>query len=268
MITTMTYAGPFGNHTKWFSDRLEMADSFRLMRYTQYPGREAKLGFVRRDFQTKIIDLTATPEALKEQTSKNTLYKARRAERDGVTCHFEGDIEGFRIFYNEVAEAQSRAPIAKGLLESASPACRIVQADLEGETLVMHSYLADPAQKRIRLWHSASRHVMGGDSKARNAIGMANRLLHWECLLRFKEEGFRRYDFGGYSADARDQKKMAINKFKDGFGGEIFAESNYVSYPLMALLSIKGLFKGRRDQDTDAARDAGSARDSGADANT
>lgn len=253
MITTTSQAGPFGNHTKWFSERPRMTDGLRLMRYTQCQGREQCLGFVRRDFQTKIVDLTVSPDDLKAQTSKNTLYKARRAERDGVTCHFDGDVARFRFFYNEIAEAQGRAPIPKGLLESASPACRIVQADLDGETLVMHSYLADPEQRRVRLWHSASRYVTGSDSSARNAIGMANRLLHWQCLLRFKEEGFEVYDFGGYSADTSDQKKMAINRFKDGFGGELASYSNYLSYPLATLLYIKNLIARDRQPDSEAA---------------
>ena len=256
MITTMSNAGPLSNHTKWFSDQPQIADGFRLMRYTQSPCREQRLGFVRRDFQTKIIDLTVSLDELKAQTSKNTLYKARRAERDGVTCHFDGDVDAFRHFYNEIAQSQSRTPIAQGLIESASPACRIVQADFEDEPLVMHSYLVDEEQRRVRLWHSASRHVMGGDSNARNAIGRANRMLHWECLLRFKEEGFRSYDFGGYSADTSDQKKMAINRFKDGFGGKLHAESNYVSYPLMALLSIKDLITKLRKRDTKTVQDA------------
>ncbi|MGI9488804.1 MAG: hypothetical protein ACR2RF_23545 [Geminicoccaceae bacterium] len=252
MITTMSQAGPFSNRTKWFSDRPQVTDGFKLMRYTQSPCRDQRLGFVRQDFQTKVVDLTVTPEELKAETSKNTLYKARRAERDGVTCHFDGDVGRFRAFYNEIASAQSRTPIAEGLIESASPACRVVHADLEGEPLVMHSYLVDPEQKRIRLWHSASRHVMGGDSNARNAIGRANRLLHWECLLRFRDEGFHHYDFGGYSADTSDQKKMAINRFKDGFGGELRAESNYVSYPLMTLLYMKNLVNGLRDREAKA----------------
>ena len=256
MIKTMSYAGPFGNHTKWFSERPRMTDSIRLMRYTQCSGRAKCLGFVRRDFQTKLVDLTVSEDELKAQTSKNTLYKARRAERDGVTCHFEGEVAKFLSFYNEIAKAQGRAPIPRGLLESARPACRIVHADLDGETQVMHSYLVDQQQKRIRLWHSASRYAAGEDSAARNAIGMANRLLHWQCLLRFKEEGFHLYDFGGYSADTSDKKKMAINRFKDGFGGELSSESNYVSYLLMALLSIKGLVAGRGDRDDQVAKDA------------
>lgn len=210
------------------------------------------MGFVREPFQTKVIDLTQAASEFEAKISKNTLYKARRARRDGVVCGFDGDADGFRHFYNDIARLQMRAPIPAGLLKSALTKSYIAYATLDDQKLVMHCYLADREQRRVRLWYSASRYVVEDSSDIRNAVGRANRLLHLECLHHFKAEGFECYDFGGYSDDANDKKKMAINRFKDGFGGELRAESNYFSYPLFLTLRLKALVSGLRNRESRA----------------
>jgi lipid II:glycine glycyltransferase (peptidoglycan interpeptide bridge formation enzyme) len=55
-------------------------------------------------------------------------------------------------------------------------------------------------------------------------IGRANRLLHWDDICFFKNNGFLIYDMGGYSMDKDNEELQAINKFKEGFGGEIIKE--------------------------------------------
>ena len=80
------------------------------------------------------------------------------------------------------------------------------------------------------VWHA---HVMYGEtagfqysgSKFRNRkndyralVGRANRWLHWRDMLRFKETGIKRYDWGGLFEDESVPERAGINKFKD-FGG-------------------------------------------------
>jgi lipid II:glycine glycyltransferase (peptidoglycan interpeptide bridge formation enzyme) len=39
--------------------------------------------------------------------------------------------------------------------------------------------------------------------------------------MRFQSEGEEIYDFGGWYAGKRDQKRLGINRFKEEFGGKI-----------------------------------------------
>lgn len=238
MIETAARVGPVLHRTKWFAEQLTWMDSLRLVSYVQSAHPRPHLGFVRRTFQTKVIDLTASEDGIFGQFGKNTQYKIRRARRDGVTCHFDGDPATFHGFYNQVAKDQGRWPIPPGRIEAAAAEACISYARLDDTVLVMHCTLIDRTLRRARLWYSCSRHVLEDSSEFRNTVGRANRLLHFEDMRHLKNEDLIIYDFGGYSADKTDHKKMAINAFKDGFGGRLLVESNYVSYPLF--LAVRG----------------------------
>ena len=57
-------------------------------------------------------------------------------------------------------------------------------------------------------------------------IGRANRLHHWLDVLRFRDEGFAIYDFGGWYAGTANDELLRINRFKESFGGEVVLQYN------------------------------------------
>jgi hypothetical protein len=245
------------SRTKWFGEHLSPLDSVRLVQYVQSPQGDPRFGFIRKNFQTKIVDLTATEDDIFRQFGKNTQYKIRRAERDHVICRFDGDPGTFVRFNNRVAQQQGRRPIPAGLVEAAAAQVCISWAQLGELVLVMHCTLLDRRLRRARLGYSCSRYVLEDSSEVRNAIGRANRLLHFEDMRHFKRQGMAIYDFGGYSSDPRNRKTMAINKFKDGFGGRLAVENNYVSYALfLAHLGRELLAALRRPRDGGPDEDA------------
>jgi len=69
---------------------------------------------------------------------------------------------------------------------------------------------------------------------SKSEIGRANRFLHYEDIKYFKELGYRFYDLGGIAKDTQDDKLQGINKFKEGFGGELVRQYNYYS-PLYSI---------------------------------
>jgi lipid II:glycine glycyltransferase (peptidoglycan interpeptide bridge formation enzyme) len=83
--------------------------------------------------------------------------------------------------------------------------------------------------------YSASLFRESNDGAFRNLIGRANRLLHWDDILFFKNKKYLIYDVGGISIDTTDKEKQAINKFKSCFGGDMVKE-----YKSFIPLSIKG----------------------------
>jgi hypothetical protein len=238
MIETATSIGPLLNRTKWFAKEVSWIDSVRLVAYIQSAQQRPQLGFVRRTRQTKAVDLTTSEDELFRQFRKNTQYEIRRARRDGVSCRFDCDPVTFRGFYNQFARERGLRPIPSGLIESAAAEVCISYARLDDDVLVMHSTLIDRTLRRARLWYACSRDVLEDSSEFRNTIGRANRLLHFEDMRLFKRQGLAIYDFGGYSADQTDRKKMAINAFKDSFGGRLLVETDYVSYPMF--LAMRG----------------------------
>jgi lipid II:glycine glycyltransferase (peptidoglycan interpeptide bridge formation enzyme) len=107
-------------------------------------------------------------------------------------------------------------------------------ASVNNEKIVFHSYVTTCG--RARLLHSASLFRESDDSAYRNLVGRANRLLHWDDICYFKNEGCRTYDLGGISMDKSNMETQAINKFKESFGAAVIKE--YKSY---VPASFKGL---------------------------
>ena len=93
----------------------------------------------------------------------------------------------------------------------------ITEIFLEKQKLCTHIYLHD--QKRIVLLHSY--HQAGADRKI---LAYANKWLHWNDMLRFKELGMILYDFGGLNF----REHQGISRFKAAFGGETRTCYSYI----------------------------------------
>jgi hypothetical protein len=235
MIETVARrGGMLSIRSKWFSPRPAIADAIGLVRYVQSSWTRPCPGFVSRAFSTKLIDLSQTEDEIFAGFGKNTQYKIRRAEREGVSCDFDVMPEEFVDFYNWAAATAGWERIKTAQIESAGVNRGLSAARNATGILAVHSYIVDPAQARARLWHSAAMHAQESSSERRNLVGRANRLLHFRDMVHFKQLGLALYDFGGYSTDPNDHKKQAIARFKDGFGGRIVNESNFYSYGLYA----------------------------------
>ena len=85
-----------------------------------------------------------------------------------------------------------------------------------GNPLVWHSYFV--YGNRCRPIYSASHYRYTNDTQMRSLIGRANRWLHWQDMLKFKEIELCNYDWGGWHT-GNDSVLLKINKFKESFGG-------------------------------------------------
>jgi hypothetical protein len=190
---------------------------------------------------TPMIDLSKTVEQLKEQLSTDTAYKIRRAsERDKVRC---GSLNAadpeilnqFEAMYNEFAGQRGLSPLERDRITSLAAAGRLDLSgatDQQGNLLVYHgSYLG---QHRATSLYSVSLFRTMADSAARSLISRANRYLFWSDILRYKELGLNSFDFGGWHTGT-NEALLKINRFKDGFGGEIIRE-----YQCEQIVSLKG----------------------------
>jgi lipid II:glycine glycyltransferase (peptidoglycan interpeptide bridge formation enzyme) len=83
--------------------------------------------------------------------------------------------------------------------------------------LVWHAYVTSGTTARLQ--HSGS-YFRNKENDYRALVGRANRWLHWRTMLRFKEMGMERYDWGGLFEDESVPERAGINNFKRSFGGQ------------------------------------------------
>jgi hypothetical protein len=170
-----------------------------------------------------VIDLTSPASALVEQFGKNCRYKIRRADtKDGLRMELiskpEKRLDEFCDFYDAFAGQKSVEPANRQWLEAACGSGRLLLTSVfrGTEALAWHAYLITGTSAWLQYTGSCYR---DRTNEYRAAVGRANRWLHWQEMLRFKEIGMTRYDWGGLFEDESTPERSGINRFKKEFGG-------------------------------------------------
>jgi len=170
-----------------------------------------------------VHDLSIEADAILSQFDKDCRNLVRRADgKDALEMAFfsepEPELERFRAFYDAFASEKGLQPCYWQWVVASCEARQLAltSASLNGEALVWHAYLLSGTT--VQLEYSAS--CFRNKAKDyRSLVGRANRWLHWKDLLRFKEMGFGKYDFGGLFEDESTPECAGINHFKKEFGG-------------------------------------------------
>ena len=243
----------------WFNDGEEPSFACDIRRYHYVRSLPSRCASPERLY-TILIDLSRDEDALLSELDKTTKYQAKRAkERDDVrteTFISLGDksrekLDQYIDFFNEFAKSKDRGLIDLADLESfheAGTLCvRSVIDNKSGTTLSMHCNVVSDGKARL---HQSSSHVRGSDdADFRSLVGRANRFLHWDDILYFKGLGISFYDFGGWYGGTEDQEKLAINKFKEAFGGTKTEEFSYLvpcTFAGKASIFMRNLIRGRK----------------------
>jgi len=218
----------FLTYTQYWFAKEPVPDSFwKIVALRQYLGNRKPLLFIRQPFYTLLLDLTRPEEELISLIAKNTWYEIRRAERDELIWKDAIPPHEFLDFYNRFALAKGLNTVSLKALLSLGRAFLATGVYTSDEPLVMHGYLIDEAQARVRLLYSGSDQMrllrQGG------LVGRANRRAHWLDILYFKKLGFRLYDFGGIGREPGRKAMQGITTFKKGFGGKEVREDHYES---------------------------------------
>ena len=176
---------------------------------------------------TILIDLTQPREQLLAAMSKTTRYEIRHAERDNSAVEFSKDPDDARLtaffrYWDQFAPLKGLPPLNKqrlaGMQRSGALALSCARAE-GGEELSWHCYVYTPDW--ARLLHSASLYRAVADKDYANRVSRANRFLHWMDMREFQALGAATYDFGGWYDGTEDTEKLNINRFKEGFGGQV-----------------------------------------------
>lgn len=189
------------------------------------------------NYDTIVNDLTPAPEEIKAQFSKSCKYKVNRAAREDVQLIIKDskditdeDIDEFLKFFKEFWESKdvefnNSTSVRQDLVEyRAGNNLTLAYAVVCGEKAIYHTYVYDDTT--ARLLHSASLYRLQGDAEGtnKNLIGMANRYMHYEEMLHFKQMGKSVYDWGGAG---RGEDVINITEFKESFGGELKQDYNF-----------------------------------------
>lgn len=239
----------------WYQEPQPQLDA-DIVRCMQVPVQVA--GACCEPFNTLMIDLTAESGTILARMDKGTRYEVRRAEgRDAIRrinlpARQLGDLRDFIAAYDSSLVSRNRALrlnlVKLGLLAEGGYLDVSTMIDQAVQVLTWHVHIL--AAPTVRLLYSVSLGSQTQDPEHRNRCGRANRLHHWLDMQQFKQAGYRKYDFGGFYAGADDAKKLQINKFKQGFGGEPVLTYNCL-YPLtlkgrVALAAWRILRKGEQ----------------------
>jgi len=187
---------------------------------------------------TLLVDLKQDAEVLLAAMPKDTRYEIRRAaDKDKVVSLQSGTactdlLPAFFEFYDRFASMKSipLAPRTRLAKLAGAGALELTRAtDPDGKDLVWHAYFR--GARRVRLLHSGSVFRDSDDKDFRNLVGRANRCLHWQDMLYFKQRGIVAYDFGGWYVGDSHEDFLRVNQFKREFGGKV--EQGYICHQVL-----------------------------------
>jgi lipid II:glycine glycyltransferase (peptidoglycan interpeptide bridge formation enzyme) len=206
-----------------------------------------------RESKTLVSDLTLSEEKLLVCCTSTIRNEIRRAKKDGASCaqysgKFLFGIKGlFRQFDEAYAEMYRQkkmtAVSVRGYLRTLAAAGFLTMSisKIGNEVVAYHVYVT--GDRIARLLYSVSIFRVCEENAMRNAVGRANRLLHYEDMLWFKKQGFITYDWGGY---ATDPALASINAFKAGFGGTLVSRYYAKVTSNMLVPVVYGIYKRTR----------------------
>jgi hypothetical protein len=222
----------------WFAPRPDPLRALGFTIFAQCGHNGPVPGFIRRSFLTKIIDLNRSDEAILKDMARRTATDVKRARRENLPVRKVEDLDEFLAFFNALAPGMGMSRVGRAEFDNWGHETVALSASINGKVVAMHSYIVDHADGRARLLHSASTFRQQETSEDRAAVGRANRALHYEAMLYFKQQGIAKYDVGGFAKDSADPQMANIAKFKDSLGGAEVRESHYVSLPFYALQKL------------------------------
>ena len=172
-----------------------------------------------------ITDLANDEACIFDSFSSTVKNEIRRAEREQVVCEIYDSaclkisnekLISFSEMYGAMYSQKGmdvRVPMNEINAYVYNDAFILSAAVLNNVPCVYHAYITDGV--RTRLLYSCSEFRVK-DNAMKNAIGRANKMLHWYDLRYFKGQNLSSYDWGGISSP--DQPN-GIDKFKMSFAG-------------------------------------------------
>lgn len=210
----------------WFDDEPE--SGVDVINFVQVPKQRASY-FTK--FYTIVIYLSKTPEEILGAMCATSRNEIRRAEsKDSIRHEWISDpseesIDTFCSFYDDFAHQKSINPLSKQRIRAYAKygLLRFSKTFSPDDTLLSWNAFIEN-RKRLRWLWGPSLYRNFDDKQFRQMVGRASRFNHYCCMLQAKMNGDHIYDLGGWHPGKTNQSLLAVNKFKEGLGGELLIE--------------------------------------------
>ena len=245
MVEAINRLAVFKYRRIWFAEevpRLSVFDFVSLRQANEKLEKELNpKDWIISEFSTLHTDLKEDEDSLFAKIAKNTKYKINRAIKEGVKTETT-DLCEFLPFFNTFAPTKHLKPLSFRNLQAYHSPIVFTKATRDEDVFAMHAYIIDDVQtqpSRARLLYSATVDRTKSDLDL-NLIGRANRLLHWQDMLLFKQRGICIYDWGGICGDENNPDTAGIDAFKMAYGGVKVREPHFEHKKLLTLKKLLG----------------------------
>lgn len=226
----------------WFSSKISI-DKLLLSKFYCYRDSTVNIesvGLKKEKKYTLINDLTKDKDKIFSKFKsnvRNEIRKFDKIEEFTSTSSYDSKLL-FIKFYSHFAKAKGLPIVEEKSINKYNKNLFYISGYLEGTLTNMQVYILDKESGTVRLLHSISTLYKEEDKYRHSKIGWINRYLHWHTMLHFKKEGFKIFDWGGYTNNP-NSPLAGIDKFKEAFGGDKIAIYNYYTLPYYALKVIQ-----------------------------
>lgn len=216
-------------YQKWFVETIKFLDCFKILVYKQTK-IDSSIGFIKKRMYTLISDLTISDAEIFVKFNATVKNEINRSIRENVMFNSNENIETFLFMYNEFAVYRGLNQISKKKLINllGNKQLAITSCSIDGVVVAVHSYLLDLQLRKVRLLHSGTIRLNEGVNRAQ--VARANKYLHYKDMMKFKNDQFILYDWGGVTVNSELESLKGINKFKESFGGLLIQENEYQSF--------------------------------------
>jgi len=193
------------------------------------------------EFSTLHTDLKENEDDLFAKIAKNTKYEINRAMKEGIKTEITNLYE-FLPFFNTFAPTKGLKLLSLRNLQAYHSSSVFTKATRGEDVYAMHAYIVDNSNaqnSRARLLYSATVDRTKSELDL-NLIGRANRLLHWQDMLYFKQMGICIYDWGGICGDENNPYTAGIDAFKMAYGGVRVREPHFEQKKLLTFKKLLG----------------------------
>ncbi|SFV71524.1 hypothetical protein MNB_SV-13-2160 [hydrothermal vent metagenome] len=226
----------------WFSSKeaLDKASLFGLYCYRDTYVDTESIALKKEKKYTLINDLSEDKDKIFSRFKPNVRNQIRKFDKiKEFTCTSNYESKAlFLEFYSHFAKAKNLPKVEEKSIDKYDNNLFYICGYLEGILTNMQVYLIDKDSETIRLLHSISTLYEEADKHRHAKIGWINRYLHWHTMFHFKSEGFKTFDWGGYTNDPHSPL-AGIDKFKAAFGGEKVVLYNYYTLGYFMLKVIQ-----------------------------
>lgn len=175
--------------------------------------------------QSARIDLSADINTLFANMNKSYQYEVRKAQDAGFQVSLNSnptraECIQFLDSFNSFAKWKKAPPPRRRRILALQRAGNLIltSVKIEQQKLITHVYIHD--SETALLLHSYHEKDVCEDQKR----AIANKFLHWQDIIYFKENGFLTYDLGGINCEIFP----GISQFKLGLGATPYNVKNYI----------------------------------------